>query len=201
MSEFKGKDIQYPFSSFDRLRYLFVDTPKVFTKEECEKIIKINEEKLEDSTITNPDDQGYDNYRLSKHTWVEYKEETEWIYQKMESIVREVNDRYFNFDLTGFEEPFQLTKYSNKGHYGLHMDAAADSFIPRKLTAVVQLSKSSDYKGGALDIICDGVKKETAGREQGSVFIFPSFMLHEVLPVTEGERYALVSWIGGPSFK
>ena len=38
-------------------------------------------------------------------------------------------------------------------------------------------------------------------RDQGYVAVFPSYVLHEVTPVTKGTRYSLVSWVTGKSFK
>ena len=38
-------------------------------------------------------------------------------------------------------------------------------------------------------------------KEQGKLILFPSYVLHEVKPVTKGERYSLVAWITGPQFK
>ena len=36
---------------------------------------------------------------------------------------------------------------------------------------------------------------------KGSIIFFPSFMPHQVAPVTEGVRYSLVAWFVGPPFK
>ena len=38
-------------------------------------------------------------------------------------------------------------------------------------------------------------------REQGSIIIFPSFVYHQVTPVTRGLRQSLVGWIAGPTFR
>ena len=36
---------------------------------------------------------------------------------------------------------------------------------------------------------------------QGDLVLFPSYMLHEVKPVTKGERNSLVCWVTGKQFK
>ena len=36
---------------------------------------------------------------------------------------------------------------------------------------------------------------------KGTLICFPSHLWHRVKPVTKGERYSLVMWFGGPSFK
>jgi len=38
-------------------------------------------------------------------------------------------------------------------------------------------------------------------KEQGTLILFPSYTLHEVKPITKGERNSLVSWVTGKQFK
>jgi len=40
-----------------------------------------------------------------------------------------------------------------------------------------------------------------AERRAGCVFIFPSFMMHRVSPVTKGVRKSFVIWLGGQHYK
>ena len=42
---------------------------------------------------------------------------------------------------------------------------------------------------------------DTAPRKAGCVFIFPSFMMHRVTPVTKGTRKSFVLWLGGTHYK
>jgi PKHD-type hydroxylase len=70
----------------------------------------------------------------------------------------------------------------------------------RKLTMVAQLSDPADYRGGRLEINGDGRARQ-APTGQGSVVVFPSFALHRVEPVSEGERWSLTLWAHGPTFR
>ena len=36
--------------------------------------------------------------------------------------------------------------------------------------------------------------------DQGKLIMFPSYVLHEVKPVTKGERNSLVCWVTGKPF-
>lgn len=101
------------------------------------------------------------------------------------------------FDI-GFIEPLQLARYTTGGHYDWHADQLVGQ-SPRKLSVVVLLSDPEDYKGG--DLIFDRVSEKPPTRARGSVIVFPSFKQHKVTPVTEGTRYTLASWIGGPNWK
>ena len=38
-------------------------------------------------------------------------------------------------------------------------------------------------------------------KKQGTLIMFPSYMLHEVKPVTKGERITLTYWMVGPKFQ
>ena len=64
----------------------------------------------------------------------------------------------------------------------------------------MQLSDPSEYEGGELKLY-NGHEPITIKREKGLIVFFPSYTLHEVTPVTKGERYTLVGWVHGPAFK
>jgi PKHD-type hydroxylase len=107
---------------------------------------------------------------------------------------------FFKFDLFGATEGFQFTKYTAPGgKYGRHIDSSPGTLI-RKLSFTLQLSDPKDYQGGELCLYL-GDKGEVMKKEQGHVAVFPSYVLHEVKPVTKGTRYSLVSWITGKPFK
>ena len=57
-----------------------------------------------------------------------------------------------------------------------------------------------EYEGGDLRLY-GGDDYDTAPKKQGTIIGFPSYVLHEVTPVTSGVRYSLVGWAQGPKFK
>ena len=69
--------------------------------------------------------------------------------------------------------------------------------IVRKLSISIQLTDPTKYEGDLNLYWSDAV---TMKKNKGSLFIFPSYMLHEVTPVTKGEN-SLVCWVNGPQFK
>ena len=83
-----------------------------------------------------------------------------------------------------------------KGHYGAHIDASRSDMYDVKMTLLINLSET-DYEGG--DLIINN--KVTDFRRPGSVIMFNSYLLHEVTPVTKGERISLAYFIQGPKFK
>ena len=78
----------------------------------------------------------------------------------------------------------------------------------RKISVTINLNKPGDYDGGNLKFdfgphsVSDERYKECFEiRPQGSIIVFPSFMYHQVTPVTKGTRYSLVLWVTGRPFK
>lgn len=171
---------------------------QVLTKEECSKVIQLGESLLPETATTFG---GHcPEVRDSMVSWIQPSEQSEWLFRKMTDMVLVLNDRYFKFDLDGFAEGFQFTKYeAPAGKYDLHIDKTHRSCI-RKLSLVVQLSDPADYEGGELCIQTSS-EPTVLVREQGYLAAFPSYVLHGVRPVTKGTRYSLVAWITGPLFK
>lgn len=137
--------------------------------------------------------------RRSYVDWLQKTEESAWVFERLENIVSSLNLDYFGFDLDGFGEAMQLTNYldSDNGMYGWHQDYNAN--ISRKLSVVIQLSSPNDYSGGTLQIMSSGV--HDIKKQRGLLVCFPSYMPHQVTPVSFGNRQSLVAWISGPKFK
>jgi len=140
------------------------------------------------------------NIRRSQVSWLDNNPTTNWLFEKLGQAVSQLNSDYFRFDLTGFGENLQLTNYdqSENGMYGWHQDYG--SKISRKLSLSVQLTDPSEYEGGNLQIMTTGAPVNVP-KQRGLIVAFPSYVLHQVTPVTQGSRQSLVAWISGPAFK
>ncbi len=174
-----------------------------FTKDECEKIVDIASfQKLQQAKINSKTNIQAEILKIrdSEVSWLYPNKDTEWVFRRLTDIVVDLNSQFFKFDIFGAMEGFQFTKYTAPtGHYGKHIDAVFNGQV-RKLSFTLQLSESDDYEGGDLNLYIRD-EPETMKRSQGSVAVFPSYVLHQVTPVTKGTRYALVSWITGKPFK
>ena len=171
-----------------------------FTKEECKKIIQIAKKKGMIKGTTLRDQSSKLGVRESKISWLYPSDNMAWVFRRVTDIVLNLNERFFNFDIFGLNEGFQFTHYkapSNK--YGKHVDRSSD-FIVRKLSISIQLTDPKEYEGGELYLYEDdqGVLMD---KKQGTLIMFPSYVLHEVKPVTKGERNSLVTWVTGNQFK
>jgi len=169
-----------------------------FTPEECKKIIDIGVKKEITEAKIN---RGLDTkIRESNISWLYPSDNLEWAFRKITDIIISLNKDYFNFDLYGFIEGFQFTHYpSPGGKYKKHIDRGKNMLI-RKLSLTIQLSDPNSYKGGDF-VLYEADQPILIPKEQGKLIAFPSYTLHEVKPVTKGERYSLVAWITGPQFK
>lgn len=138
--------------------------------------------------------------RRSQVSWMQNTPDNTWVFDKLADVAAELNAKFFRFDLVGFGEPLQMTNYDSgeNGMYGWHVDYGGR--VSRKLSLVVQLSNPSDYEGGELQIKTD-VNGLTVKKQRGFIVAFPSYVLHQVTPVTKGNRQSLVAWISGPPFK
>lgn len=113
----------------------------------------------------------------------------------------------WHFDLSIVVDQLQIAKYSAQDSedvdvgqfYGQHLDLNRFENYPhleRKMSAVLFLSDPNDFEGGDLKIM-----KSVIPKKQGTIVVFPSFMPHELTPVTKGTRYSAVCWVAGPIFK
>ena len=167
-----------------------------FSKEECQAIINI----AKDKGLIKGKTRGESDVRDSKISWLYPSDNMEWVFRRVTDIVLSLNERFFQFNLFGINEGFQFTNYqSPSGKYGKHIDRGID--IPvRKLSISIQLTNPEEYEGGELKLY-DSEEGTIMTKLQGTLVLFPSYVLHEVMPVTKGERNSLVTWVTGEQFK
>lgn len=147
------------------------------------------------------------SWRRSTIRWVpKLNPDFDVLFKSIKFLFEEANSNAFGFHLSEFRE-VQFTEYHEtvKGNYAWHKDLAWTKPTPnhRKLSMVAQLSKPTDYEGGKLELDVTECQEVPGPEmyEQGSIIVFPSFLSHQVTPVTKGTRYSLVSWHEGPKFR
>jgi PKHD-type hydroxylase len=175
-----------------------------FTVDECREIVRLGEAREGQDARINPDysdirENSYvaESTRKSRVAWLHREPQTKWIFDRIDAVVREVNEAY-RFDLTGYNL-IQVARYSEGDYYDWHLDIGRRRSSTRKLSVTVQLSDPADYDGGELELF--SFVRENPTRNIGSVIIFPSFLTHRVAPVTRGVRWSLVAWVNGPPFR
>jgi PKHD-type hydroxylase len=167
-----------------------------FSKEECQTIINI----AKDKGLIKGKTEKQSEVRDSKISWLYPIDKIDWAFRRVTDITLNLNERFFNFDLFGLNEGFQFTNYeAPSGKYGKHVDRGMNMVV-RKLSISIQLTNPEEYEGGEL-YLYDDDKGTLMDKTQGTLIIFPSYVLHEVMPVTKGERNSLVTWVTGKQFK
>jgi PKHD-type hydroxylase len=167
-----------------------------FSKEECENIINIAKNKglITGTTVKKS------NARKSNISWLYPVDDMDWVFRRVTDIVVNLNERFFKFNIFGINEGFQFTNYvAPSGKYGKHIDRSMNMPV-RKLSISIQLTDPKEYEGGELYLYQEE-KGDLMDKSQGTLILFPSYVLHEVTPVTKGTRNSLVTWVTGEQFK
>lgn len=95
--------------------------------------------------------------------------------------------------------PF-FNRYSGAtNHYGFHVDNAMrilpeGGYVRADISATLFLSDPQTYNGGDL-VINDTFGQQSIKLQAGSMVIYPSSSVHQVTPVTRGERVACFMFI------
>jgi PKHD-type hydroxylase len=183
----------------------FVVCENVFTPAELDDIERYGDGlQQQQATLAGEDwtkDNGAARIRITRTAALTFKPDTKWLYDRMQAVIRKVNQQVYQFALEGFAEAFQYTVYygAEGGHYDWHIDWGPNK-VQRKLSASVQLTDPGQYEG--CDLEFHGARQiEVAPRDRGAVIVFPSFIQHRVTPCTTGTRKAIVAWTTGPQFK
>jgi len=92
-----------------------------------------------------------------------------------------------------------FNSYNGGEHYGLHVDGAVRAQrgglppVRADVSTTVFLSEPEDYDGGEL-VVVDAYGTHEVKLPAGDAIVYPSGSVHQVLPVTRGERVASFLW-------
>ena len=93
--------------------------------------------------------------------------------------------------------PIIFSRYQPGMSYGLHVDNAlmGDRTLNRSdVSLTLFLNSPSDYEGGEL-VIDTSLGEQSFKLDAGSMVVYPSSTLHQVKPITTGERFAAITWV------
>jgi PKHD-type hydroxylase len=158
--------------------------------QECRRIAETAQ--FSDGRITNPHNPAKVNEQL--HDASAYERSATLVHR---ALVRSEELHRFGFPV--LIAPPLLTRYRPGMHYGPHTDVAFLQAGPQlslrsDLSCTVFLNEPESYEGGALRIqLGDGTM--TFKLRPGEAIVYPSDTLHEVEPVTEGERLVAITFM------
>jgi PKHD-type hydroxylase len=95
--------------------------------------------------------------------------------------------------------PPYFNSYAGGEHYGAHVDGAiraqrGGAAVRSDVSCTVFLSDPDEYEGGELTVI-DTYGAHEVKLPAGDAIVYPSTSVHEVRPVTGGERVASFLWV------
>ena len=113
--------------------------------------------------------------------------------KNLKNMIFSANNETFKFNLY-----HDIECYFGRYDVGMHYQSLHYDHIPgnrhRKLTFTLLLN--DDFKGGEFKMI-NGIEIPPV---KGKLLVFPSFLAHQVLPVTENSRCLIFGWVHGPPF-
>jgi len=194
------------------LKHNYYFFKKAVPIETCNKILKAGRKKITKQATTF---EGINKTKRDcKIAWIQEK----WIYDIINPFIHTANKKAgWNFQWD-WNEASQFTIYEKGHYYGWHTDQGGDLLKhsskningkTRKLSLTLQLTDKTEYEGGNFQFkwILD-TKKSLLNiitiddaKDIGTIIIFPSFIHHQVLPITKGKRESLVNWSVGKEFR
>jgi PKHD-type hydroxylase len=144
-----------------------------------------------DGRITNPHNKAKQNEQLHDQA----------AYQKSSQLLQQAYARSQEFLEFAFPvriAPPMMTRYRPGMKYGAHADSAfihlPQGTIRSDISSTVFLNDPSDYDGGELNVRL-GDSELSFKLKPGEAIIYPSDSLHQVVPVTRGERLVAITFI------
>jgi len=144
-----------------------------------------------DGRITNPHNTAKQNEQLHDPS----------AYQKSSELLRQAmlrSPEFMEFAFPVALAPPMMTRYKPGMKYGAHADAAfiqlPGASIRSDLSCTIFLNEPADYEGGELHIRLGDAELKFK-LKPGEAIVYPSDSLHQVVPVTKGERLVAITFI------
>jgi PKHD-type hydroxylase len=144
-----------------------------------------------DGKISNPHNTAKQNEQL--HDPAAYQKSSELLKQ---ALAR--SSEFLEFAFPVALAPPMMTRYKPGMKYGAHADAAfiqlPGATIRSDLSCTIFLNDPKDYEGGELQLRL-GDAELRFKLKPGQAIVYPSDALHQVVPVTKGERLVAITFI------
>jgi len=130
--------------------------------------------------------------RITKICWAP---QNHWIESVMYNYALYANESAGWGFQVGRPEQVQLGAYDINSFYSWHEDWAPlnKTTVLRKISVVLLLSNPEEFEGGQFEF-----EDAPVEMKRGTLIAFPSFLRHQVTPVTKGIRYSATCWVNGP---
>lgn len=173
---------------------MFLEIPEVLTPAEIARLRELSAQvKFIDGRISNPANKTKNNLQADVADPL-YKESVALVSGGLSR-----SETFRNFAFPRRIAPPLLCKYGSGMTYGAHADAAYmalpnGAFLRSDVSCTVWLNDPASYQGGELAIHLGG-REVLIKCQPGWAVVYPSNQLHEVKPVTSGERLVSITFI------
>jgi PKHD-type hydroxylase len=172
---------------------VFLELPEVLTTPEIDRLRQIAQgARFADGRASNPHSTAKNNLQIDPND-VAHNEAA-----KIMAVALQRNEAFRNFSFARIMAPPLLAKYTPGMNYGVHADSAFMPLGARALRSDVSctifIAAPETYAGGELTVHL-GSRSVSFKGAPGSAVVYPSNTLHEVRPVTSGERLVGITFI------
>ena len=174
---------------------MFLEIPQLLTETEIGRLRQLSRElRFVDGRQSNPANAQKNNLQAAGDAGDPRYAESSQIVGA--ALMRSEQFRGFAFPKR--MAPPLLARYEPGMKYGPHADAArvqsAVGALRSDVSATVFLNEPDSYEGGEL-VVHLGTRPVAFKMPPGGAIIYPSTLLHEVRPVTEGQRLVSITFI------
>lgn len=172
---------------------MFLKIKNLLTAEECERLVALSRElKFVDGRVSNPANLSKQNLQADTAD-PKYAESV-----KIVGSAFARSREFGSFAIPKRIAPPLLCRYEPGMKYGAHADAAIIQLTSVKvrsdLSCTVFISDPATYEGGELAMIVGNQTLAFKGAP-GEAIVYPSTLMHEVVPVRAGERLVSITFI------
>jgi PKHD-type hydroxylase len=172
---------------------MFLELPEVLTKDEVGRLRAIAAgARFVDGKVSNP------NSTVKNNLQVDPADPGHGQASRIMSAALQRSEAFRDFAFPRTVAPPLLARYQPGMNYGVHSDAPMMSLasgpLRSDLSCTLFLNDAGSYEGGELSIRV-GDRMLSFKGEPGSAVVYPSTTLHEVRPVTAGERLVGLTFI------
>lgn len=172
---------------------MFLEIPDLLNPAELDELRQIGATaKFVDGRATNPHSKVKQNLILADQD--AYKRSSQIMFDALRR-----SDEFNNWAFPKTMAQPWLTKYAGGGTYGVHTDVAfmqqpGGRPLRSDLSCTIYVTAPETYEGGEL-VVHLGTRDVRVKGAAGSAVVYPSNTLHEVTPVTSGERLVGLTFI------
>jgi PKHD-type hydroxylase len=172
---------------------MFLEIEGVLTPQEVDHLRSLAARaRFVNGRISSPHSTVKDNLQI------DHADEAYEASSRLMAMALQRNEAFRNFTFPALMAPPLLARYEPAMKYGVHSDSAIIQLGQRALRSDVSctifLNPPEAYEGGALAVHL-GDRRVEFKLQPGAAVLYPSTTLHEVTPVTSGERLVGITFI------